>query len=413
MIAFAFAAAVLIALALLFLLPALLHRRSLPAAATDDRAANLAILQEQLAQLDAERAAGSLDEEQHRLGRAEIEQRALEESAEPVAAPRAARSQRTALVVALAVPLLALGLYARLGNLQGLAPAVPPPQAAASGAVTMAQVEQMVDQLAQRLQAQPDDLKGWTMLGRSYSVMQRYTEAAQAFSRAAALAPQDAGLLADQAEVLAMAQGQSTLGEPMVLIERALRLDPDNLKALAMAGSAAFERRDFAAAAGYWSRALPQAPPGSELAQGLTRSIAEARAALPAGAASVAAATPAAPAASAGAQVSGRITLAPALAAQVAPGDTLFIFARAAEGPRMPLAILRRSAADLPLDFTLDDSAAMSPAFKLSSVAEVVIGARISKRGVATPTPGDLTAQSAPLKVGSRGVALVIDTVQP
>jgi len=127
----------------------------------------------------------------------------------------------------------------------------------------------------------------------------------------------------------------------------------------------------------------------------------------------VASAASAASSAKAAASISGRVSLAPALAARVAPGDTLFVFARAAEGPRMPLAIIKRAGADLPLSFTLDDSMAMAPQFKLSAFANVVVGARLSKSGNAMPQSGDLEGTSPPLAGRHSGIEIVIDTVRP
>jgi cytochrome c-type biogenesis protein CcmH len=213
-----------------------------------------------------------------------------------------------------------------------------------------------------------------------------------------------------------MQQGGNLQGEPLRLIEQALQNNPSNLKGLALAGTAAFERKDYAAAIGYWTRARAAAPPEGEFTRSLDQSLADARAAA-GGSLAAAAPVTAAPAAAAKAQgaasISGRVSLAPALAARVAPGDTLFVFARAAEGPRMPLAILKRSGADLPLNFTLDDSMAMAPELKLSGHANVVVGARLSKSGNAMPQSGDLEGVSAPLAGRSSGIEIVIDSVRP
>ena len=407
MIAFAIIAALLVGLALFFVVPPL-ARGGRAASGLDGRSANLSVLREQLAQLDAEFASGGVDAGQHRAARAEIERRVLDEESVTEAAGAPGRAPATAWALGLVVPLLASGLYVYLGNLQGIAPAA---QGSAK-AVTAQDVEAMVSELARRMEKAPDDAVGWTMLARSYAALQRFPEASRAFTRAVALNPKDAQLLADAADALAMTQGQSAAGEPTRLIERALQIDPANLKALALAGTAALERKDFAAAGSYWGKARQLAAPGSELAGAIERSLEEVRVAAQGPTASPAsAATVAATATST--QVSGRVSLAPLLAARVAPGDTVFIFARAAEGPRMPLAILRRTAAELPITFTLDDSLAMAPEMKLSKFARVVVGARISKSGEAMPRAGDLIGQSAPVSTGSGPLEIVIDAVQP
>jgi cytochrome c-type biogenesis protein CcmH len=255
------------------------------------------------------------------------------------------------------------------------------------------------------------------MLGRSYTALNRPAEALAAYRKVVELRPKDAQALADLADSLAVANNRSLEGEPERLIQEAVRLDPRNVKALALAGTVAFNRSDFKAAADQWQRAVDASEPGSEFARQLQGAVDEARSRVGDGTAApaapaAAAATPAAPAAAAaGAVLAGRVTLSPSLRAKVAPGDTLFIFARASAGPKVPLAILRKTAGDLPVDFTLDDSLAMSPAAKLSSASQVVVGARISKSGNAMPQPGDLQAVSAPVAVGTKGISLEINDV--
>ena len=437
MITFALAAAGLLLLALGLLLPALLGRGSsaAPLRSATARQSNLEILRGQLAQLDAELAAGSLNAEQHVRARAEIERRALDEESAEQAPPVAGPARKTAFGLALSVPVFALVAYALVGNLQGLDPKATAVRVEPGGEVTLAQVEELVDTLAKRLEspgsAQAGDVQGWTMLARSYGALQRFPEASRAYARAIALAPQDAQLLADRADALAMMQGRKLAGEPQQLVEKALQIDPNNLKALAMAGSGAFESRDYGAALNFWGRARQLAGNDSDFAQGLDSSIAEARLAQSGTVASNSAAgnqgvvasapsstststsTSTATAGISNARIAGRVSLAPALAAQVAPGDTVFIYARATEGPRMPLAILRKSAADLPITFTLDDSLAMSPQMSLSKYPRVVLGARVSRSGNAMSQAGDLQGQLSDVATGSSGLELVIDSVQP
>jgi len=403
----------IIAIALLLLAMALLalplRRPARTAGARSASASNLELLRAQLAQIDQDLAQGQIDAAQHRAARAEIERRVLDEESVNSAPAHAGSPRKTLVGLLGALPLLALGLYLWVGAPQALAPVAP----GAQGMPSPQQVEEMVARLAERMEKQPPgnvaDTEGWVMLGRSYTLLQRYDEAGRAFARALQLTPDDPRILVDQADVTAMRQGGRLEGEPMQLIMRALQIDPSQPKALALAGTAAFERKDFNGAIGYWSRARAAAPADSEFARALDASLADARAAA---GGTVAAGATAASAAGA-ASISGRVSVAPALAARVAPGDTLFVFARAAEGPRMPLAILKRRAAELPLQFTLDDGMAMTPQLKLSSFANVVIGARISKSGNATPQSGDLEGQSA-APAGRQGpVEIVIDQVRP
>ena len=409
-------AAGLTVLALCLLVPALIRPRPRPSTAADASTANLAILRSQMAQLDTERAAGSLNAEQHRSACAEIARRVLDEEAVAEAPRVGGASRKTALSVALCVPVFALLAYTSLGNFEALSP--PAVAAAPEAEVSTEQVAAMVETLAKRMAERPDDPVGWALLANAYSALQRFPEASRAYARAIALSPDNAQLLADHADVLAMMQGRSADGEPTRLVEQALQIDPNNLKALALAGSGAFERKDFAKAVAYWSKARQLAPPESEFAVNLDRSLAKARKAAPnvapaAATGANATALRAASTPSAMSAVAGRVSLAPALAARAAPTDTVFIFARAAEGPRMPLAILKRQVSELPVSFTLDDSMAMAPEMKLSKFGAVVVGARISKSGQAMPMAGDLTGQSMPVKAGTRSIELVIDSVQP
>jgi cytochrome c-type biogenesis protein CcmH len=261
----------------------------------------------------------------------------------------------------------------------------------------------MTEKLAARMRENPNDAEGWMMLGRAYRALERFQESSDAFRKAVALAPDNADLLADLAETLALAGGRSLAGEPTRLLERALKLDPDNDKVLALSGSAAFARKDYKAAIRHWEALLERPDVGSELAQALTASIAEARA-LSAGKKIVAAkSTPG--------RVSGTVTLDAALRARAAPEDTVYVYARAAQGPRMPLAIVKVQVKDLPYNFLLDDSMAMMPEMKLSAFNEVIVGARVSKSGSAKPAAGDLEGASTTVSPGADGVTVAINQV--
>ena len=308
------------------------------------------------------------------------------------------------------VVLLAAG-YLVVGAPLALDPSVRTAASNSGAEITFEQIEAMTQKLADRLKQQPDDVKGWTMLGRSYAVMGRHADAVPAFKQALALKPDDPNLLADYADALAVVNGRKLEGEPSKLIARALEIDPNNLKALSLAGTAAFLRKDFAGALRHWEK-LAQVAPDSDFARQIQGGIDEARR-LAGGPAAGAQAQAQAPgtAAKPAASVSGTVTLSKQLAGKAAPDDTVFVFARAAEGSRVPLAILRKQVKDLPLKFTLDDSMAMSPAAKLSGSPKVIVGARVSKSGGALAQPGDLQGLSAPVDVGSIGLAIEIGQI--
>jgi len=353
--------------------------------------ANLSIYRDQLRELDADLAAGTLAQADYERARREIEARLLEDVAlAPEPAP--ARCGRALVAaIAVAIPAAALGVYLLVGSPGALS-------LQSEHQMNAQQLEAMVERLAARLRENPDDVEGWKLLGRSYGALGRFPEAVDAYVKAATRAPRDAQILADLADVLAMSRGQRLQGEPEKLVLRALELDPQNLKALALAGTAAFERKDFAAAVRYWQRMLPLVAAGSEDARSIQASIAEAQSFLKPGAASVAA-------------LKGSVRLAPELKAKASPDDTVFIFARAAQGPPMPLAVKRAKVRELPLEFALDDSMAMAPGMQLSGFPRVIVGARVSKSGSATPQPGDLQGASPAVANDASSVTVVIDSV--
>ncbi len=405
MTTFVLIAGLLAIAALVVVVVPLIRRR--PDSGVSRNAMNVAVYRDQLRELEADVQAGTLGQDQYERARGEIEARLLQDVATADATVANARSERGAVVFAVALPACALAIYLLVGNPQAIQIAGTP-QGAGHG-TGQEQVLALVEQLAARLRANPDDAEGWQMLARSYAAFGRFKEASEAYANAAARVTNDAQLLADYADTLAMTQGRSLDGEPEKLIERALAIDPTNAKALALAGTIAFNREEYTKAAHYWERILPGVAPDSEAAKTVRANIAEARAR--AGGAVAAAPSPVAPQApAAGGRISGTVKLAPALAAKVEPADTVFIFARAADGPRMPLAILRRQARDLPITFALDDSMAMTPQMKISSFPQIVVGARVSKSAHATPQPGDLEGVSAPTKVGANNVSVIIDS---
>lgn len=371
----------------------------------------VAALRRQLEQLAALKQSGVLAQVQHDEARKALEQRIADAVATSPAPMPSAGSKPLLFGVASFVCVVAVAGYAWLGTPRALnSELVAAAPAAADRPITPEQIEAMVESLSARLKDNPNDAEGWAMLGRSHMVLGRPAQAVPALQKAVALRGDDAALLTEYADALAVVNGRNLDGEPSRLLAKALTIEPDNQKALLLSGMHAFQQKDYPKALQQWEKVV-QLAPGGELAQQLQGVITQARqragGAMPAASASTAATA----VASTGTSVSGTVTLAPALAAKARPDDTVFVFARAAEGPRMPLAILRKQVKDLPLAFTLDDSMAMSPAAKLSTTPRVVVGARISASGQATPQPGDLQGFSAPVVPGAAGLAIQITDV--
>ena len=371
----------------------------------------IASLRKQLQQLKAQHEQGKLDAAAYAAAAAPLERQLIDQMvATPASAAPGAQLGRPSkgLVLGLCTAVVAVAL-AGYGYTGSPGMTVLDPQAMTAGAQAAAQAAagasegddvqrfaQVVEQLAQRLKDQPDNAEGWAMLARSYARLDSHAQALPAYEQAIRLNPKDASLHADMADTVAVQNNGDLEGRPLQLLEQALKLDPDNAKALALIGTAAFNRKDYRLAVSHWEKLQSLTPGDSALVPQLQGSIAQARsmAGMPvvAGAAAAAAAPPAM-AASAVARLSGTVRLSPALAAQAVPDDTVFIFARPAQGARMPVAILRKQVKDLPLSFTLDDTLAMAPEAKLSLFPQVVVSARISRSGQAAPTAGDLTGQ--------------------
>jgi cytochrome c-type biogenesis protein CcmH len=321
------------------------------------------------------------------------------------------------------VPVLAVTGYLALGNPAALAP---PDR----------QFLEMVDALAEKMNANPGDPEGWVMLARAYQITGRMKESVAAFEKASTLRPDDANLLAAHADALAMVQG-SLSGKPFELIVKALKLDPDNQTGLALAATAAMESGQFDESIALWRRLAALVEPGSRdrtavdeaieqvrqvaLAKGVkladpASAVVSAGSSTPAKAA--AAVAPAAATTASGGStatpspsISGEVSLSAELQRQAKPDEAVFIFARAVDGPPLPLAVLRATVKDLPLRFTLDDSMSMAPTAKLSMHRQVVVSARVSRSGQAMPQPGDLIGTVQPVAVGATGVQVRIADV--
>lgn len=368
-------------------------------------AANLEIFRDQMAEMEADLANGLLTPELFEQGKKELQARLLEEVKDPAATSAAARKplKVLALAVSLLIPLLSVAVYMKVGNTHALLPQMGLDSAAGFG---MARTDAALRDLEEKA-AQSQEPEILLMLARSYTEMERYADAAKTYEQLTQLIPNEPGLWADYADVLAMAHGQNLSGAPTRLLEKALLLDPNHAKSLALAGSAAMERGDYASAVRYWENLIKQLPANSEDAKMIGEGIEQARQFL-----SMQKGKGSSPSAKPGVakeSITGTVSLAPELKNAVSPDDTVFVLARAAQGPKMPLAILRKQVRDLPLNFSLDDSMAMAPQMKLSGFAKVVVIARVSKSGNAMPEAGDLQGSSAEISPGSQNIVIRIN----
>ena len=413
-------AAIMVMVALLFVLPPLLRNRSITAVSQDDLNTN--VIRQQIADLDADLATGKLDKAQYDAARSDIERELLYDLGsagnEPLEKP--ARSGRwITLLIIPAIPLCAVLLYQMMGSAELIdriqQARISQSQPGQQPSPSLGSIEDMVDKLAARLQEQPDDLKGWVMLARSYAIMKRYSEAEMAYANALRLGGENADLLTDYVDTMVMADGGAFNEESSALLLRALELEPDNLQALWLAGHWKNQSGDYQAALDYWQRAAAKLPPDSKDVAVIESQISDLQAKLGIQAEPVPATTVASTdTGKAGASLKVQVSLDPGVAAATSPEDTVFIFARAAQGPRMPLAIVRTQVKELPATVTLDDSMAMTPQMVLSNFEQVTVGARVSKTGNAMPASGDLQGSVTPVDTqSSETIQVTIDSKVP
>jgi cytochrome c-type biogenesis protein CcmH len=366
---------------------------------TSRRQMNAAIYRDELDKLEAEKTAGSISAAEYEISHAEMRQRLFQDTSEEDDRSVMGSSKLTIIGLCIFITVLSSGLYFSLGDATRVAENNAQPQMTQEG------VEKMVAEFAAKMEKDPGNLKGWAMLARSYRVLGRNQEAAVAYQRAGSFVDSDPQLLADYADTLATNANGNFAGKPLALINQALKLDPNNLLALWLSGTASYTSGNYKAALQTWEKLAQQLPPGSEEAKSIEGSIAEARskAGLPA----------ASPITSAvvGKGISGTIEIAADVKAKLKAGDTVLVIARQ-PGERMPVAVLRTTASEFPMSFSLTDALAMNPSAPLSKLSEATIEVRISKTGMAKPEAGDLISSIQTVKVGSTNVRLLVDQVR-
>ena len=366
---------------------------------TSRRQMNAAIYRDELDKLEVERTTGSISSVEYEVSHAEMRQRLFQDTNEEDDRSVMGSSKLTIIGLCIFIVLLSSGLYFTLGDATRIA------ETNAQQPMTREGVEKMVTEFAAKMEKDPTNLKGWAMLARSYRILGRDQEAAAAYERAGNFIDTDPQLMADYADALASNANGNFAGKPLELINKALKLDPNNLTALWLSGIASYTTGNYKAAVQTWEKLAQQLPPGTEEAKSIEGSIAEARskAGLPA-------ASPVAPAL-AGKGISGTIEIAADLKSKLKVGDIVMVIARQ-PGERMPVAVLKTSASEFPMSFSLTDALAMNPSAPLSKLTEASIEVRISKTGMAKPEAGDLISSVKTVKVGSSNIRLLVDQVR-
>lgn len=404
-----------------------------PAQMTSEQEKTLPVYRQQFSELEQDLTNGLLTDEQYQTARHELERRVLEETGSIETSSTTSGGlvnlRFVALSLVMIIPAASGVLYWTLGNPAAMTHPAASPMAAQGGAGDERQMMEglntLMERLKKKLEQNPNDATGWTMLARSYMAMERYADAVPAFDKAFKLNPNNADMLADYADALAIHQGRKLEGKPETMIQKALKVDPNHVKALMLAGTIAYNRKDFSLAVKDWERARANLPPGSDPEDGeqIAAAIGDAKQRMGGAPMMAAANAPMAqsampadhpPVKKAGASraITGKVVLGPGLAGKALP-DTLFVFAKDVAGPPMPVSIVRASKNDLPFTFRLDDSTSPMPSRKLSDIDTVVIVARLSKSGQAMPGSGDLEGMSQPIKPGTENITIVIDRERP
>ena len=394
---------VLILIAYAIVLPPLWRSRAIDPADFDER--NTLIAKHRLAELKEQLQQGLLSQSLYDDQLAELKQ-ALGDDLEITAGSTRAYTQGRwmAYVLALAIPLGAGLLYLQFGAPQTIG-RVEEVAVVGDGVPDADAINMMVEQLAKKMQNDPDNAEGWLMLGRSYKVLQQYPKAVDAFAHAYRLMGDKADVMLMYADALAFANGEKVEGQAAELVFKALALEPENLNGLWLGGMSKAQAGEFVEAMALWKKLESLLPAGSDAQKETQELLAKVASQLPKDVA-MPQADSAQPVAVSHAQVKVQVSLADELKGQVQATDTVFIYAQAISGPKMPLAIVRKQVSELPLTVSLDDSLAMMPTMKLSHFKTVKLMARVSKTGSAMPQSGDW--------VGSIGqVALVDEKVHP
>ncbi len=383
---------VLILIAFLFVLPPLWRKQTVQEIYDIDQR-NILIAQHRLQELKDNKLKGDLTEEQYNEQLADLEQALSDDlDIKSQVTPLYNQGRWVVFVVVLTIPLLASWLYADLGNYPAVSHSAE--MAADPDKLKFAEINKMVTRLAEKMQNNPDDAQGWLMLGRSYTAMEEFPKAVEALANAYRLLGDKPEVMLLYADALAYVNDKNLTGKPAELVFKALALEPDNMNALWLGGMAKAQQGDTVEAAKLWKKLESLLPAGSdsqkEVQDLLSKLASESPEAMAIDQSQTTQTAKVPDSANSTATIKVEVSLTPGLQNKYQAKDTVFIYAQAVSGPKMPLAIVRKQVSDLPLTVSLDDTLAMMPTMRLSNFSQVRLLARISKSGNAIVQPDDL-----------------------
>lgn len=403
MTGFLIAVVIMFVIAFALILPPLLRKNFSTENHSIENDANLSIGRERLRDLKNDLRADRIDQQQFDHARSELEQNLAQAMSEEKNTSGVKKnSPWLAVLLAITLPFLAAGIYLKTGMPQALDPEF---EKQLEAQQEMPDVEGMITALADRLKQTPEDGEGWAMLGRSYVAMSRFKEAEDAFQHAHKILGDDVSLLADYADAIGRGSSSDLTGNAKPLIERAIELEPDHPKTRWLAGMLAYQGGEFEKVPAFLQPLLDQTEPGSEIHEGLKRLIKDAMSQTQARSGEV-------PVVEEKSQkivsINVKVSLSDELKDQTDPEDIVFIFAKAVQGPPIPLAVKKLQVKDLPVTIVLDDSLAMRPDLKISAHDQVLINARISITGNPIATIGDLQSTAVETNTASSEVIEIL-----
>jgi len=406
-----FVALLLVALAMLFVLSPLMLNRSAPSGKRNT--INVVLFKDRLQELEDDFNQGVIGKDEFQSLKTELERRLLDDAAAGSEATAALTGKPSAVVMvllALSIPLVAWPVYQQTGAKadwdisQTLEQAR---QKTTAGESTELEVERLIVQLNQRLEQHPQHTDYLMLLGSTQMSLTNYAAATDVYRRLSDIYPKNPAVLAQYAQALYLSSDRTLTAKVRRLADKALAINPQQTTVLGMMGIASFEQGDFQQAINYWQRLLPMLGPVSPNRQMITAGINQAKVLLGESGVEVAVKS----AADAQSTVSLQVRVAMGEGINVDKGASVYVYARAIAGPRMPLAVAKMKVADLPTTVTLDDSMAMAPSFKLSGFEQIELVARVSRNGIANRGPGDIEGLFGPVNTAApaENLSLLID----